>query len=251
MFGELFKRKPARKGTERNRAKTDEPVSEALMRVIAERKKRDPLAGLKVGGKEITQRLIDALKGDKGVHIETLLTILGSLAGFSCQMSIREELARIGNAASARPFMVVTGADGKNYFFGDALNRPLAESQWSVWSLAAGAAQHMGCEPLPDIKNIFEHVTQTVGGHRFGIPRVDEAHRASDLPINFVKTIWPKVLPVVEQFCDRPAEWPVLFGIAIQQALYLGKGIIEPHLALSIVMECAVPMSKIDPAQLV
>jgi hypothetical protein len=146
--------------------------------------------------------------------------------------------------------MVVAGADGKNYYFGDALNRPLAESQWSIWALCAGAAQHMGCTELPDINDIFRHVSETVGGERFGVPRVAEAHQPNDLPINLVRTIWPNTLPFVAEFCDRPVQWPVLLGIAIQQAMYLGKGIIDPGLAVSIVMESAVPMSKVDAADL-
>ena len=250
MFKSLFKRKAARSEGKDHRANTD-PSTAALHKIIAERKKRDPLAGLKIGGKEVTQRVIKSLKDEKGVHIETLLTILGALAGFSCQMSIREELAQQSGERSAnQPFVVVAGTDGKNYYFGDALNRPLAQSQWSIWALCAGAAQHMGCSVLPDINDIFRHVSETVGGDRFGIPRVPESHQASDLPINFVKTIWPQMLPLVAEFCDRPLEWPVLLGIAIQQALYLGKGIIDPSLAVSIVMESAVPMSKIDAAEL-
>jgi hypothetical protein len=245
MFGKLFKRKSPRD----ERADAD-PAMAALHRTVAERKKRDPMAGLKIGGKELTQRLIKSLRDENGVHIETLLTVLGSLAGFSCQMSVREELAQSDKQVKAEPFMVVAGADGKNYYFGDALNRPLAESQWSIWALCAGAAQHMGCTELPDINDIFRHVSETVGGERFGVPRVAEAHQPNDLPINLVRTIWPNTLPFVAEFCDRPVQWPVLLGIAIQQAMYLGKGIIDPGLAVSIVMESAVPMSKVDAADL-
>jgi hypothetical protein len=245
MFGKLFKRKPSR-----DEGADADPAMAALQRTIAERKKRDPMAGLKIGGKELTQRLIKSLRDENGVHIETLLTILGALAGFSCQMSIREELAQSDKRSKAEPFMVVCGADGKNYYFGDALNRPLAESQWSIWALCAGAAQHMGCTELPDINDIFRHVSETVGSERFGVPRVAQAHQANDLPINLIKTIWPKTLPFVAEFCDRPVQWPVLLGIAIQQAMYLGKGIIDPGLAVSIVMESAVPMSKVDATEL-
>jgi hypothetical protein len=250
MLRNLFKRKASRGEGTGHRADAD-PSTAALHKAVAERKKRDPLAGLKIGGKEVTQRLIRSLRDEKGVHIETLLTILGALAGFSCQMSIREELTQqSGERLTNQPFLVVSGADGKNYYFGDALNRPLAESQWSIWALSVGAAQHMGSSALPDINDIFRHVSETVGSDRFGIPRVPESHQASDLPINFVKMNWPKMLPLVAEFCDRPAQWPVLLGIAIQQALYLGKGIIDPSLAVSIVMESAVPMSKIDAAEL-
>ena len=61
-----------------------------------------------------------------------------------------------------------------------------------------------------------------------------------------MKLIWPKLLPVVKQYCEAPSEWPILFGLAIQEPLYMGKGVIEPTLALSIVMESAIPMSKLE-----
>jgi hypothetical protein len=50
---------------------------------------------------------------------------------------------------------------------------------------------------------------------------------------------------IVKQFCPAP-EWPILFGLAIQHAIIDSKNIVAPLLALSIVMESAIPMSKVD-----
>ena len=61
-----------------------------------------------------------------------------------------------------------------------------------------------------------------------------------------VKALWPTLLPVVRSFCDDPAEWPILFAIATQESIFMAKDVIEPGLAVTVVMESAVPMSKID-----
>jgi hypothetical protein len=240
LFGKKID-KPENKDAEKS------SMEDHLMKVIAEKKKEDPLIGLKIGSKELNQRLIAALKDEKGVHVQTLLTILGSLAGFSCQMAIREELVDTGKRREEEVFVIVEGADGNTYYFGDFLNKPLAEDQYSIWSLTAGIAQHLGATNLPNLKDIFSHVSSTVGGDAFGIPQVAENHKAGDLPINYVKTMWKKVTPIVNKYCDRPLERPILYGFAVQEIIQMSKDVIAPEMAVKIVMESAVPMSKIDP----
>jgi hypothetical protein len=227
-------------------AKMETDRQAAIKEGLARQKKIDPLVGLKAGALEIYHRLSLAIKDAKGVHIETMLTILGGLAGFACQMSIREELIRKGGASEESVFVIIVGADGRRYFSGDRLNQPLAESQYSIWSLAAGAAQKSGCQTLPDVREIFKHVASTMGGEKFGIPRIPDNHRVSEPPINWVKSIWPRLAPFIASQCDKPSEWPVLFGITIQDAIQKAKDIIDPAIAVTIVMECAVPMSKVE-----
>src|SRR5262245_15868703 len=50
-----------------------DPVGEAMMRAIAERKKVDPQVGVKIGGKEVYHRVVGAMKDQRGVHVESLL----------------------------------------------------------------------------------------------------------------------------------------------------------------------------------
>ena len=222
-----------------------DPLTQAMDRAIAEKQKTDPLIKVKIGGNEIFQRLVGGLKDERGVHIESLLAILGALAGYACQFSVRERNLKYGAKSPVRGLTIAAGADGRQYYFGDALNLPLAEDRYSVWSLTAGTVKQLG-KPLPDLTDIFKHAAATVGGAQFGIPRLPKGHGAGDLPINFLKIFWPKLLPIAQRFCDGPAELPIVFGLAIQHAILMGKDVIDPTLAGTIVMECAVPMSKVD-----
>lgn len=238
MFGKIF----GSKKRDAIKPKASHPAEEAMARAIAEKKKEDPLIGVKIGSKSFLDQLLNAMKNERGVHIESLLALLGSVGGFACQMSVRAQ-------QSAPAFVVFEGADGHKYFFGDLINYPLAEAPLSLYGIAGGGAQTAGATTFPDLKELFEYVTKSAGTPAFGIPRVPDAHKPSDMPINYVRSIWPKMPQILAQHCDSPDQWPIFFGLAIQQAIIMGKSAIDPQLALQIVMECAIPMSKINPAE--
>lgn len=229
-----------------NQQRNEESASwVAFFRAIAERRREDPLIGAKLGAKEIVQRIMEVMKDEKGIHIQSLLCALGALAGYSCQASVREILVEKKGLSENQVFIIMEDVDGRKYFMGDTLNKPLAESQYSVWALAAGTAQNLGAKQLIDIGEVFEHVAGSLGNDRFGIPRIADDRKPGDIPCNYIKYLWPTLLPVVQKFCPAE-EWPILFGIAIQEVMKMGKEIIDPLLALSIAMESAVPMSKVD-----
>jgi hypothetical protein len=168
------------------------------------------------------------------------------LAGYACQISVREEFVVRQGRSEKDVFIVVNSRqNGESYYFGDLLNKPLAESRYSVWSLASGATQKMGLEKLLDLHEIFKHVTNTLGSENFGVPRVPESHKAHEIPFSYVQFLWPQLFPLAQKFCDKPSDWPILFGVAIQEIIFASKDLIDPDLALRIVMESAVPMSKI------
>ena len=244
MFNKLFA-KIAGKNAPTPARSDAELQAEILQHALRERERVNPLAGAQVGAKAVFQRLLEGMADEKGVHTESLMCALGALAGYACQASLRAQ-ALAANMAETAAFNVVGTADGKQYFFGDPLNNLLANSQFSVWALAGGAAQHNGAKDLPDLSEIFQYTSSVVGGPEFGIPRVPEQHRAVDLPLNFLKIIWPELFGTVKQFCPDPAGWPILYGFAIQEAMDAGKAVLDPAMALKIVMESAVPMSKVD-----
>jgi len=240
MFGKLF----GSKRQEENEPQMD-PKTAAMINAIRERSKEDPLVGAKLGAKEVFQRLIDGMKDSKGVHIESLLTALGALAGYACQANLRAQALAKGMPETA-PFQVVGTKDGKQYFFGDPLNEALAGSQYSVWGLVGGAAQHAGAKDFPDLNEVFQHTSSVLGSEQFGIPRIPENHKPADIPLNYLKALWATLFPTVKLFCPNPVDWPVLYSLAIQEAIYAGKESIDPGLAFRIVMESAIPMSKVD-----
>lgn len=205
----------------------------------------DPLADAKLGAQVVFERLVRAMKNDKGVHAESLLCALGALAGYACQASLRADALAKGLPEQAYLSEVGT-RDGKRFFFGDALNKPLAESKLSVWNIAASAARQAGCATPPDLAEIFKHSSQVVGSPQFGVPRLPAGHPTGDLPINYVRAFWPALLPEVSKTCPTPDLWPVMFALAIAHAITAAKSTLDPCVALTIVMESAVPMSKID-----
>lgn len=221
------------------------PQLQALIAAVRERSASDPLIGAKVGSKEIFQRLLHVLRDDKGIHMGSLLCAVGALAGYSCQASLRAQAIAHGEAETAR-MQTVTTEDGRHYFFGDALNQALAQSQQSVWSLAAAAARDAGAKELPDLSEIFQHTSASLGTEHFGCPRTPEEHSIGTKPAELVAALWPALQSLTALFCPDPEEWPVLFGIVSQHAINRVKDGIAPSLALKIVMENAVPMSKIE-----
>lgn len=68
------------------------PGAAALRRVIEEREASEPLLGPKTAGKVLLERLLALMKEERGVHVESLATALGALAGRSCQMAALQGL---------------------------------------------------------------------------------------------------------------------------------------------------------------
>lgn len=226
------------KTTPSSGAAPSNPQEAAMLRAIEEQRKKDPLIGLKIGSQEVSQRLMNAFKSERGVHIESLIVCLGTLAGYACQACVRE------SGASAQ-LVTAQAVDGKTYFYGDVLNAPLAESKLSVWSFIAGALERLG-KPLPDVLEIFRHVTATVGTAQFGVPRMPEDKSPSDLPINYLQATWPHLYPIAKKFSASPEQLPLVFAVAIQNIIIQAKDVIDPTLAARIAMECAVAMSKVQ-----
>lgn len=223
-------------------------IHESLRHAIDERRKTEPLIGAVLGGKEVAHNLWEAMlktsKDARGVHAESYLCMLGSLAGYACQAGIRAR-NRLDGQREDLGLVVATTKDGGRFFFGDRLNAPLAESQHSVWGLAAGEAQSLGVTAMPDLKEIFEHVSHSLGTAQFGVPRLPPGSELGEPPVNTL-VIWPNLLPTLEFYCAKPEEWPILMGIAVQHGLRTTKEVLKPELGLKLVMECAIPMSKVE-----
>jgi hypothetical protein len=221
------------------------PDEQALLDTALQDRTKHPAAGVFAGRTVVLRRLLDMMGDAQVAHMESLLCALGALAGYACQASLRE-YARSKGLDETVVFVVAETADGAKYFFGDPLNDVLAESKSSVWSLVAKAARDAGCRDLPDMSEMFSHVTKTVGKENFGIPRVPAEHSPKASPLEMLRTYWPILAPLGRKFCATPGELPVLFAMAIQDAIALSKSQVPPRTAFLVVMESAIPMSKID-----
>lgn len=180
------------------------------------------------------------------VHVETMLSALGALAGFGCQMAVRAAV-KAGRLNPDGALVEVTTNDGGTYYFGDQINQPLLEAPISVWKLIAGAAQHAGARELPDIIEIVKHVSATVGGGGFGVLTVDTKNQPHEAPIEALKTHWQSAYTLIRSLSGDPIMTGWYFAGAAQSVIVDVRQVIDPALSCRIVMEAAVAMSKVDP----
>ncbi|MGD9638596.1 MAG: hypothetical protein AB7U85_06015 [Alphaproteobacteria bacterium] len=182
---------------------------------------------------------------------ETILSCLGALAGFGCQMAIREGFIKTGKMTEDNAFTVIETQNGDKFFYGDFLNGALLEAKTSVWSLVAGAAQSSGAKELPDIHKICGQVAKNVGSDDFGKITVPKEHQPDEYPIESLKKEWGKMYKVILKYNYNPAFLGWYFALAAQHLIIETKDIFPPVMAVQIVMEAAVSMSKIAPAKVI
>ena len=205
-------------------------------------------AGLGDTPTRIADWLMRELKDQRGIHCETLLTVVGALAGYAAQQALWEGMVKPGKLAIAQAFKVVETPSGATYFFGDTLDSLLVSMEpkhVSVWKIVAGSALSGGGEHLPNMNDLLRHCAATAGTSAFGLPRLPDDHLPSILPRAAVERFWPGARLLLS--LADPLQWPLLMAHAAQKLMLAMKGSIAPDLAVKIVMEAAVPMSRVDP----
>ncbi len=202
---------------------------------------------------ELLDLLLDALRDQSGVQVETALALVGALAGFSAQMGIRETLVATGKVSEDKAFVVIEAKNGEKYYFGDLLNEVLFEHKpgnFSVYAFVGGAAQKAGASQLPNLQDIAAHVARTIGTSEFGILRVPPEHVPKNNPLVLLQRFWEGTRSFLVLNSQPPTHWPFTLGLAAQKLILMAKDTINPALASNIVMEAAIAMAKIDPAKI-
>lgn len=197
----------------------------------------------------IADWLMRELTDERGVHCETILTVIGALAGYAAQQALWEGMVKPGKLAITEAFTVVETSSGATYFFGETLDTMLASLEpkhLSVWKIVAGGALASGGDHLPDMGNLLRHCAATAGTSAFGLPRLPDDHLPSILPRAALERFWPGARLLLA--LAEPLHWPLHMANAAQKLMQAMKGSIAPDLAVRVVMEAAVPMSRVDPA---
>jgi len=226
------------------------PPLDPLDAAIAARRAQDPLVGAKLGAEDVSRRLLQAMAGEQGVQIESFLAVCGALAGYACQASLRARAVAAGQAEPVGLHSIGT-EDGRTFLVGEPLAELLFNEPHALWRLAAGAAQQAGCSDCPDPAALWRHGMESLGSEAFGVPRVPSRHQPAPDSLLALPTLWPAVQPLVQRFCPDPTEWPILYGLLTQKAISMGREVIDPCLALGIVMDVAIASAMVilPPAQ--
>lgn len=241
----------------------ERPDVNTLIRMISERRGSDPLICEKIAADEMLRTMTSAMaeQDSRGVHAETLIAALAGLAGYACLVSARATVALLtaapapvegAGSAGTRPAVLSLdqfgGPDGRTYYLGEAIDGPLVDNQLSVWNIILGGPAASGMVDPPDRPELLAHVTASLGTAQFGLPRLAlGGYPPAEPPLGFVRAFWPLLLPKAKLFCPLPEQWPVLYAFAVQQAVDLCKDAVRPHIAVRLALECAVPMSRVDP----
>ncbi len=198
------------------------------------------------GGITLYNSLIRQMQQNGTLKVETLMSVLGALAGFSTQMAVREKMVNRMGIEEDQVFSIIKTQNDERYFFSDTIDQLLQKDKHSIWYMSASATMRLSGRVESSIEEIIRYSVRNLGKESFGVPRLTNQTRPSYLPEYFVENMWYGLQEGLERFTNDPLEWPQIFGIAVQRALLTTKGILDSNTSLRIVLECAVPMSMID-----
>lgn len=151
---------------------------------------------------DLLDQLLQAASDDRGIRIETVVLALGSLAGQAAQQAAMDGLARDVPGYAGLSLAEVQGANGDSYWFGDAINRPVAEGSFSLWHAVVAVSEDRGPDAMPDMEALFSSVAMRVGADRFDDQREAIARYWSDQLALLTARVPDKVL------------WPMAYGFA-------------------------------------
>jgi hypothetical protein len=210
-----------------------------------------PAAPAQASGK-IANQIIEWLKSevsaDPDMNQVTVLTIVGALAGYAAQRAIWEGVVQTGGLSPTDVFEVRKTEAGEKFFFStetDKLIGSLDPRYLSIWKIITANTKTSTGEH-PDVTELLEHCAASVGTPEFGVPRLPDGRQANLLPREAVNRLWAKARQQLAK--TEPTLWPMNMAVAARSLIVAAQRAIPLAVGIRIVMEAAVPMSRIDPA---
>ena len=194
---------------------------------------------------ETAEQLLERLSGHAGnilkmfmayfktpndIDICRALIFTAGLTGHACHQAVKAEKGS---------FVIVTTKDGKRYYFGDHLNRYLMEDPLSIMNCCIAVSDISRDEVLSIISDCAKHI----GEENFTVC----GYKPKSL-YEEVSSCWEGIFDnMTSKYCESPGEWPVLFGIVLQNIMFLAIDAGAPKEEVGrIAVECAVAVSKMD-----
>jgi hypothetical protein len=197
------------------------------------------------------------------LHAPTLMAAAGAIAGVSAQVSLLADAEKIEKArADKRIQEIKFKADNRLFLHGDALNEMLYSvrdpviAKSRVWNMMVSAALQRGLarEKLPNVPNMFKHVSESFGTAREGRPSVDERAQpvasVRDLlaltgPVAFA-ALAGEIDPTTTAMAGRAnrKSWVAISAQAAANMLFTASKIMPPETCLTIARESAIYASK-------
>jgi len=215
----------------------DKPYLQTLMHQVDVKRKDDPFVGAKLAGQEIYANVINMLKDGKGVHVETLLAVLGSAGGRECSegligtikllMADSSDKKIFYSMAGALGIFIAETSSGEGYIMGDRIGNTFC----SFYDTAA-CTRGLGVQ---DLMPVSQKCASTCGKPEYWETPFDDLVRTS--PKKLAELFAGKFEPSFKTYCRFPHERTVAFSIAAQKAVEQAAGVISKEKAMAIISE--------------
>ncbi len=203
------------------------------------RRAEDIHVGSTLAGREIYANLIEMLKTERGVHIESLLAVIGSVGGYWLMRAVTQSMkavvesdaaaggniiAKIGEALS---IYICETQGGENYLFGDKIAFEFCSFYMT--------AKQTNKPPFDALKPLSIRSAETAGTAEYWKTPFDETVGRS--PRELSEMFREKFFEIFEIYLRYPQERMLAFAIAAQNAVKQADKTIGKEKALSILAE--------------
>lgn len=186
------------------------------------------LKRLSKGAGNVIAMLKGVLRGPQGTDMTIVMIYAAGLAGCACHEAVKAE---------GGTFAMVKTTNGQTFYMGDDVNKYLLEDRLSVISFISAVGEGA-------IDNVLSYVIAFVSS--LGDPNLSVCDMTADSVYRMVKECWDGIYATMTtRICKAPSEWPVLYGIVLQnimrEALQIGAPADEVK---RIALECSIALSR-------
>ncbi len=222
---------------------------ETMKTAVDAKKRAEPFEPFILTGRDLSDLICDSVEQEPIHGIETALCIVGSMAGYAAALTAADAFANLAPEDRQKgDYLGSVAADGSPMFSGRLIDEALISGRSSFWRIVQAKGEASTKDPMPDLEEIGAYVDETMRTHSFGAPRMPEGLRCLEHPRILVEYLWPEFLGTLTSRRAESADWGLSWGFAAQDVLDDTHGLIDCTDAIKIMMECAIAMSRIDPA---
>ena len=183
----------------------------------------------------IAEMLKERFSGPFGLDNKKVLMLSAGMAGYACHQAVM---------ANKLPYNPVTEAYGRKFYIGDSVNKYLIDGKYSVLSWCDGFFETAGkFFTKPDPMEVVKKEVNAVKNKEYRI-------WDSESPVVTYKEVqacWEGIYDnMTAKYCNKPDEWPVLYGIVLQNIMLEVSRIMTISDVYEKALECAIYISWMD-----
>lgn len=173
--------------------------------------------------------------GGFGLDNKKVLELSAGMAGYACHQAVK---------ANKLPYNIVTVADGRKFYMGDSVNKYLLEGKYSTLKWCDGFFEIAGkFFTKPDPMEIVKKEVNAIANKEY---RIWDSESPA-VAYKEIQACWEGIFDnMTAKYCNKPDEWPVLFGIVLQNIMLEVSRMMTLSDVYDKALECAIYISKMD-----